>query len=301
MRLIKPIDKKEQARFFKLLRKYKKYLFSFPGVTDMAIGFPFRRKKMQKEICIIVHVSKKLSDKKLNKKHILPKKIEGVRVDVIETHPVKHADENPIEPLLGGISISTVNLKLQGTLGAIVFDNDTSEPMGLTNHHVIIKKLFFKAGDAVTQPALKPDAPQFTIGNVLRGNFNIDAAVFKINGSRVIDSNNSLNGIQGKIKGVTDPVIGMPVKKSGATSSVTYGIISQIGFDKIAIHPNKQKAPSQNNLSLPGDSGSIWVTDTDDMLAVGLHTGGEIPGSGFEYAYASYIKKVLTKLNVHFS
>ncbi|MFW5995978.1 MAG: hypothetical protein ACOCQB_01790 [Halanaerobiaceae bacterium] len=81
----------------------------------------------------------------------------------------------------------------------------------------------------------------------------------------------------GEIKGVADPKIGMPVKKSGRTSGVTESKIEVIDTtvevnmdqsEKAIFHEQFVTGP----MSRPGDSGSLMVND--DNRAVGLLFAG---------------------------
>jgi hypothetical protein len=304
------INLEQQNDLLESLKKAKTKLARYKGIRDVSVGYKFQDGKMTDELSIIVYVFSKYNETDIEEGQILPKEIEGLPLDVIESNPVEHPIANPFEiqnPLIGGISISNTRFRNSGTLAAIVYDKESGKPLGLTNHHVLIGSgnVFRRAGrkgDRINQPAFKPDSSRYNIGKLWKGNKHLDCSVFTIL-SRSIETNNSLNGIVGSVKGETYPLIGMPVKKTGARTGLTYGIISAVSSnaERFTVSSNSRKPAPKNEISRPGDSGSLWVTDTPDNLAVGLHWGGDpenTPRS--EVAFAININHVLNVLNIKF-
>lgn len=205
------------------------------------------------------------------------------------------------EPLVGGLQIQNRKLKKKGigTLGCIVFDKKTGKPLGLTNRHILKRKV----GTSVIQPAQKRRTNKFVIGKILRkgkkGNAN-DFAVFELNTSnRTYDTENSLYGLKGRIKETVKPKKGMKVQKVGQYTGHTFGIISKLYDDStFQIIPNPEKPTKE--ISDGGDSGAIWVTDEKEFKAVGLHRAGEKSKLAEDRAYAISIDRVLKKLKVRF-
>lgn len=167
---------------------------------------------------------------------IRPDIVEGAPTDVIQSNPEKQQDrQQRFNPLAGGILVWNARLSHSpGTLGAIVFDADTSQPMGLSNHHV-----FFgidgtgKTGDNIAQPDTVDNAD--VIGTLARGDPDMDSAVCTLNNareiSRVIEGYSGRPGGPDKPTGVMQPLVGMRVTKSGASTEITYGIIDGISPD----------------------------------------------------------------------
>ncbi len=304
------INKEHQESLLKKLEKAKKKLSKFRGIRDISVGYRYREGEMTDELSIIVYVFNKYNEDELDKEQIIPREIDGLPIDIIESNPVEHPLVNPYDiqdPLIGGISISNTRFRNSGTLAAVVYDRETSIPLGLTNHHVLIGSgnIFKRAGrkgDRINQPAFKPDSSKYNIGRLLRGNKNFDCSVFAII-SRKIETVNMLNGIVGPIQGTVQPLIGMAVKKTGARTGLTYGIISAVSSQakRFTVSSDREKPAPKNEISRPGDSGALWVTDTSDNLAVGLHWGGDpdnTPSS--EYAFAININNVVQVLNIKF-
>ena len=73
----------EQVREVK--KRYEKELLKKPGVIGCAIGYKYINGKKTDELCIICYVEEKIQKEKLKKQEIIPKKIEGISVDVIES------------------------------------------------------------------------------------------------------------------------------------------------------------------------------------------------------------------------
>jgi hypothetical protein len=305
------INLEQQEKLLETLEKAKKKLIKFKGIRDVAVGYKYQDGKMTNELSIIAYVFNKYNINDIEQEQILPKEIEGLPIDVIESNPVEHQLSNPSEihnPLIGGISISNTRFRNSGTLGAIVYDKNTGNPLGLTNHHVLIGNgnIFRRAGrkgDRINQPAFKSDSPKYNIGKLWKGDKHYDCSVFAIL-SRDIEPINNLIGIVGSIKGEAHPLIGMPVKKTGARTGLTYGIISAVSSnaERFTISSNLQKPAPNNEISRGGDSGSIWLTDTFDNLAVGIHWGGDpdnTPSS--EVALAISINNILNVLNIKFN
>jgi hypothetical protein len=87
----------------------------------------------------------------------------------------------------------------------------------------------------------------------------------------------------------------MKVVKSGLTTGITWGIIDGVRSDGFTVVPDSS-VPSGGEMSLPGDSGSVWLELTTNRT-VGLHFAGEGPNDP-ERASAKHIGDVLDKLKV---
>lgn len=117
-----------------------------------------------------------------------------------------------IEPLKGGIQIQNRKRKGIGTLACIVYDIETGQPCGLSNKHILRKRIGF----TVIQPALKLRINKYVIGTVFRKSRILDCAIFLIDtNKRSIDQENSIYGLEGRINETIEPIIGMKVQKVG--------------------------------------------------------------------------------------
>lgn len=298
---MKKLSQSKQDELEKMLLKYSGILMKYKGVVDVGVGYLMKDNKITDEIGLIAYVKEKHSEKNLDKEDILPKYIEGYRVDVIEKKPVKQQSAyDRFDQLIGGISIyNSVIGGGGGTLACIVYDKDTNQPLGLSNWH-ILKRARGARGNSVTQPRGKKATPEFKVGTLDRWNKNLDCAAFLVNG-REINTASSLYNVNGKIQGIMKAVPGMKVKKAGTRTGLTYGIILSVNVNDIVIVPNPDKPAPNNEISMGGDSGSLWVTDATDLYAVALHHSGDKEGTpNAEFAYAHDIDKVANILNFRF-
>lgn len=73
----------------KVKDKHESELMKKSGVVGCAIGYKNVGGKKTDELCIICYVKKKKSEEKLKKKDIIPKKIEGISIDVVESGEIQ--------------------------------------------------------------------------------------------------------------------------------------------------------------------------------------------------------------------
>ena len=108
-------------------------LLKRPGVTGVEIGYKIVKGKKTDELAIRVHVRKK-SD--VPRDQMIPTNIDGVKTDVLERDWVASADTQRYDTLKGGISISQCQVNNDaGTLGVLVTDSTTNEPLALSCWH----------------------------------------------------------------------------------------------------------------------------------------------------------------------
>jgi endonuclease G, mitochondrial len=207
-----------------------------------------------------------------------------------------------------GASISSLEGN-PGTLGAIVFDRISKEPMMLSCQHLM------KENEPVFQP--KRDVFDWEnhnlCGETSRRYLGIpgDAAVAKIINR---EYSTKILGLDVSPKHTASAQLGDLVVKSGASSGVTFGIVTRVGViaelqyrtinsQKIScfeITSNTRKQSRTTPLCLDGDSGSLWMLDGSDV-AVGLHFAGEcISEFGSSFALACQIDDVMNQLGVEF-
>lgn len=215
-----------------------------------------------------------------------------------------------LRPVVGGISSGSSRDGSTGTLGAQVFDKATGSKLILSNAHVYASK-GSKAGDIITQPGSVDGGieSEDKIAQLLRWitldtkhEFNADAAVAQP------DSENLVTGTIkdiGTIAGVADPELDMHVYKSGRTTQLTSGIISDISATFIVEYPfgvvqltDLIVFEGNEEVVKYGDSGSLLVTYIDQKpYAVGLVFAGpsEPP---YDMGIACKIKNVMQMLSV---
>ncbi len=276
-----------------VLKKNAKRLRKFRGVFKVDIGYRWTDGKMTGELALRVHVRRKKPESELSYDEIIPESLDGYPVDVIESKIELHRTGR-YDPLLGGIEIRNVNLSSTGTLGAVVYDVYSRRPMALSNHHVLVgSRRGMATGDQANQPGTAGD--EDSIGTVARSSLVYDAAVINLNGKRKVSI--SVIDFPGGIKGVTEPVPGMIVTKSGRTTGTTRGMIEGVSEKEFTVVP----VPGHmgDEISSCGDSGSVWLEEISHA-AVGLHYGGEascLPEE--ERAWAKRISGVANVMKIH--
>jgi hypothetical protein len=283
-------------------------LLGRPGVVGVGIGYKEVGGKPTDRLAIRVLVEEK---RDVPDEERIPPTIEGYPTDVLqrryEPHGPAASAEAPAPPgqrpvqadggrydvLVGGISVGPQRLvrgrAIGGTLGAIVKDDASGEPMMLSCFHVLAGDRSASAGDAVVQPA-RPEGglgDRFVAGRLARFVLaeEVDAAVAGV--SRAVQG--EILGI-GEVQGTADAEIGQQVRKQGFASGLTHGTVDTVEltvqvrypggiglvtFDnQINVTPDTERNEAFGE---QGDSGAVLVTD--DNRIVGLYIAGD-PANG---------------------
>ena len=266
----------------RLKEKYEEYLLGVKGVTGVGLNGS-----------IIVYVERATPEIK----QIIPRQLEGVPVRIKETGVIRFMSIVPMSatyadrtskwrPAPGGVSCGHPNVGT-GTLTCRVRDKKTREIIGgLTNNHVAVFDMepmcIGKKGDSILQPGVYDGGkvPDDKIGELLKWipikifdpNY-VDAAVFESVELRkdVLDVGTPSNTVE--------PIVGMKVLKSGRTSGINYGTITDVNatmgvkVNEEEIFVFRNQIVVEPRLLFPGDSGS-WVGEVDTFNTVGLGFAG---------------------------
>ncbi|MPQ44720.1 hypothetical protein [Clostridium tarantellae] len=302
---------------------YDDFFLEKKNVVAVGLGSKIIKNMDTKEPCLKVFVEKKVPINKLLKNELLPKEIFGMKIDVIEvgktpsflTYPSdKVSSDNkfqtsnrfqtrlrPIEP---ACSISQYKNMSAGTLGAIVFDNETNEPYILSNNHVLVNQDEPKKQMAILQPGHKYGGSSnlniIAMGTryipIKTTDYNlVDCAVTKI-----LPHVNYLKRIFiiGEISGIADAKENEEVVKVGATSQYTEGkvIATNVSLSVLSSHKVKLSYKNQiavSRMSEDGDSGSIYLNYKTKAIGLGFCATDTT-------TFLNPIFSVLASLNVHF-
>ena len=124
------------------------------GVVGVAIGFRNFKEQTTDQLAVAVLVVQKKPVEALSADDLVPQEVNGMRTDVIEVGRLE-AHINPRDRFRphvpAGVSIGHYKVTA-GTIGAIVFDRNTGEPLILSNNHVLANSNDSAIGDAVLQP-----------------------------------------------------------------------------------------------------------------------------------------------------
>jgi hypothetical protein len=291
------------------------------NVTGIDIGYKYTDGESTGTLAIRLHVKEKIPKSALETAELFPEEIEGFPVDVIQgnykpggrrtstaeatTRTTRFARLQP------GISVAHTNVTA-GTLGMIVKDTRSGKPAILSNWHVLAGSYSAAPGNPIVQPGPADGgrAPRDTVAALERMILDKDgdAAIALLNGARPFDP--SVLDLSVALENITDPQIGDEVVKSGRTTQVTRGrvdgkgryfitySVGRVGIDGFIIVPRNRDNPSNEEISMGGDSGSIWIKE-GTRTAVGLHFAGETdPRPLEEHAIACFASKVFSRLEI---
>lgn len=126
----------------KLIAKYR--ILKFVNVTGYAKTLQKRQRKGKiiDELCVQVHVTKKVPEKELRKQDVIPKSLEDIPIDIVvygELKALSLEKTDIVRPLVGGISIGNASITA-GTLGCFMGKTtspDKGEMFIASNAHVL--------------------------------------------------------------------------------------------------------------------------------------------------------------------
>jgi endonuclease G, mitochondrial len=301
------------------------------NINSIGIGFKQKKGKYTDEICLQFTVNQKAEKEQFESLSTtaIPTllDIDGTMIptDVIQRsymisklvlEAAPSARKIRINPIVPGISVGHVSISA-GTVGCIVYDNNTGTPYILSNWHVLHSE-FGQIGDIIVQPGPHDDnrVSQNQLGKLVRSHLGHagDCAIATIEGRQFKTNILDLN--------VTPEQLGIPelgdiLIKSGRTTNVTYGrvtridVLSRINYgegvgDKeiggFELSIERTRKPRNGEISQGGDSGAVWLFTDNSGKAInvlgGLHFGGESDGNPDEFALACYPKSVFEKLEI---
>jgi len=300
---------------FEVLSKLKdleeEKLLALKGVVGVSLGFKVKDGKKTSILCIRILVKKKrgrLWMKLFSLEAMVPESIGGFPTDVVEVGLVEALQKRTDKwrPAPGGVSVGHKAITA-GTLGGLVKDRATSKIMILSNNHVLANsdmtnnQTAYK-GDSILQPGKydKGSDPTDRIAKLERwieinpfGANEVDCAVAIPLSESDVDS--TILEI-GKVAGVIEPALGMAVQKSGRTTGLTKGEITDLNATIRVQYPGGYIVTFKGQLLTGsmlqgGDSGSLLL-DSDRKL-VGLGFAGSD-----QVAVFNKISKVLEALKV---
>ncbi len=128
-------------------------IFRRRNVVACGLGYKISEGQTTSELSLIVSVTHKLPQDQLAPQDLVPKSVEGMVTDVVETGRIRaQIPENPkgrFRPAQPGVSIGHHDITA-GTFGLLVHRNGT--PFILSNNHVLADSNAAQIGDAIYQP-----------------------------------------------------------------------------------------------------------------------------------------------------
>lgn len=281
---------------------------SQPWITGVDYGYAYRTRggkhERTKELCLRIHVDRKKPPELCRTHELVPWEIEGIRTDVVErryhsTAGTGGADGRPVQP---GRGVGNPKARA-GTIGLVVLD--AGEPAILSCQHVLAGPEA-AIGDPILQPAVEAggkitDDVVATLTRFLPQGASGDFAIARITSGRTFDATVLASGA--KISRTAPATLGDVLEKVGSTTGLTQGIIE--GMGDYRVQPGNflmtglqiGRLDETRDLSLPGDSGSVWYTrDTHD--GVGVHVASGVDDTGHAFAIACSLDMALELLGV---
>ncbi|MEU1890209.1 DNA/RNA non-specific endonuclease [Streptomyces pristinaespiralis] len=305
---------------------------SDPNVSSIGIGYKEKNGKRGKELALQFTVDKKVRPEGLDELRTaeIPATIDigGVPVptDVVQRTYKPHflvvaEGETPqrqkrVDPVRPGVSVGNIKVTA-GTFGCIAFDRNDGSPCVLSNWHVLNGRKG-ELGDVVVQPGTADDSrvAMNRLGRLKRAHLGRvgDCAVSTVTDREFTRDILDLDVTPAKLG---EPQIDDKVVKSGRTTGVTHGLVRRpfalvginyggsVGMREIEcfeIGPDPRHPADGDEISLTGDSGSVWMFTTrsgrpTDVMA-GLHFGGEGDGDPEDRALACFPQAVFDELKI---
>jgi len=292
--------------------KYQDELLAMANVKGIGIGYVRKNGQVTSEVGIIVYVGEKRPLSALSLDQVIPKNINGVWVDVVESNPSAEiapfaSHTQRLRPAPGGVSIGHYGITA-GTLACILYRGN--QPVILSNNHVLANENSADQNDWILQPG-KADGGRLAddaIGSLIA----FEPIVF--DGPNLVDAAIALpisaDAISteilevGQLTGIAVAKLGDGVYKSGRTTGLTYGVVIAVDVDiqvayggGIARCVDQLEIRQQSDYAemvAGGDSGSAVLT-ADNRLC-GLIFAGDSNGTG----YANRIEHVMSLLGLEF-
>jgi hypothetical protein len=136
-----------------VIKAHARELLRLRNVVAVGKGYKVSGGTQTNKPCIVVSVSRKLPLGALAAVDLVPKAIDGVVTDVVETGEIRALNvyTDRYRPIPLGVSIGHREITA-GTLGALVRDKKTRQQLMLSNNHVFANSNDAQAGDAILQP-----------------------------------------------------------------------------------------------------------------------------------------------------
>ncbi len=290
------------AEIQKVKARHERSLLRKRNVVGLAVGKKVVGGEETDELCLVVLVRKKLPEAALGSRERIPKRINNVTTDVVETGELEALGQRvrvvrrPVDrwrPAPSGVSLAHPNVTA-GTLGCVV--RHASEPHLLSNNHILADSGRATIGDPILQPGPEDGGrdPEDVIAHLsdfipLRWRLHGPGRVFRpffprrnlvdcalARPVRGADLRGDLLRI-GPLEGITTASIGLGVRKSGRTTGLTRGRVTHLDATVLIRYGAKREALFTDQIlttgmSEAGDSGALVVDKA--RKAIGLLFAG---------------------------
>ena len=290
------------------------------NVVGVGVGLKIKADKTTTRICVRFYVERKVVEGSIPEEFVLPKKIQGVPTDVIETGRF-YAFARPIaqtrlRPAKGGCSVgfqftgAKAGYVMAGTFGTLVTDASGTRYI-LSNNHVLASENALPIGSPIFQPGLLDQGNPSTDQVAKLSKFikidvsplpnKVDTAIAELLSPSL--AVRTILPLVGNLKS-TAPIpaaVGMLVHKHGRTTGYRRGRVIDVAADvNVGYDFGSARFTNQviivgegvQSFSDAGDSGSL-IVDRKTGRATGLLFAGSP-----SHTIANHIEDVLAALNI---
>lgn len=282
--------------------------YGFENIVGVGISEKMVNGRYTGEDCIVIYVIEKAAKDRINKKALVPEKINGIKTDVIasgEFYALAHVGR--YRPAPGGVSVGHFQITA-GTLGCLV--RRGGQTFILSNNHVLANSNNGAINDPILQPGLfdggnvntdiiarLSEFAQIKFGNIPN---LIDAAIARTSTPLVTPKNKCFGTISSSL---TNAFRFQVVKKCGRSTETTRGLVTDVnatikvgyGTNGTALFQNQiiiVGVPFAGPFSAPGDSGSLIISQFGNNPVGLLFAGSAL------FTIANPIQAVLSTFNV---
>jgi hypothetical protein len=300
----------------RIVEEQRQELLGLPNVVGVGVGYKRTGGLVTSRPSLVILVRKKVPLAHLAPGEAVPLEVAGVPTDVVEVGDLKALEALPqapesddhrkrLRPARPGTSLGHFRITA-GTLGAVVYDQATGEPLILSNNHVLANSRTARGrqatlGDPVYQPGpYDGGTPADTLATLHRfvplrfkADNLVDAALARPLSPDLL--NPDILGL-GQVTGVAEAELEGPVRKSGRTTGCTDGKVTAVHATVRVGYGAGKRATFTGQVVLSamsqgGDSGSLVVTGDGRAVAL-LFAGSAL------VTIASPIRTVLESLRV---
>jgi hypothetical protein len=276
-------------------------LLAIPGVRLVALGGKEVGGRNTGELVIRVHVAEKRPRDQIPADELIPAEIDGVRTDVIVSGGKRsiaappgglvrsdETDDQTKRPVKGGVrQMTAASGAGEGTLGCLLWDtNNHDVGYALTNQHVIDTDRALTVTVGTTEVGQPNGNSSSCCCNDIIGVYaagertdQSDQAVTRLSpGLKWVAEIVEIGVVTGK-RPLTaiDAVVNTPVRKRGARTRLTGGVVTDVGgLDPagdqsvlVSANDNPDRRPNELLFFVEqGDSGSALVDDDNKVVAL---------------------------------
>jgi hypothetical protein len=331
----------EYNRILSLRQLAESKLQHIPAVVKVSVGLKVIKRQPTEELCFRIYVNKKKSTSEILPHELIPLSIDNIKTDVNElptnVTACAPSDTKKYRPLAGGTKVfSSRSFAEAGTMGCIAIDNESDNAVLLSNYHILMINGETQ-GHQVAQPKFYCDKSPCRCGEVARiergflgDDSNVDAAIATLTGKHQEKWTNEVLELGAVAefpldsdgKPVNPPTPGDTVFKRGMSTSLTEGLIIEVGGDDDEIEVGYvrkdgtefiktfkgQLKIGPKNVDKPftrkGDSGAVIVNDLNQVIGLHFADNEERDGNNkvlrdaFE-SYANPIWDVVKALDIY--